>query len=151
MEERERRENITNLIRNLDNTQRKQRALATQHRISAENQELPLLVRTAHNNAADLYDNARQVFNVNPIQYQSNHEVATEEARLAMLNVVDALFASIPVDSDAFLNWALSTNEPEGDGSGAGGISQSGKWLKGKRKKTKKRRKRNRKTQKCRN
>ena len=63
-----------------------------------------------------------------------------------MLDVVDALFAST-FQSDAFLNWALSTNEPEGDGSGAGGGSGV---MKRKRKKTKKRRKGNRKTQKCR-
>lgn len=45
-----------------------------------------------------------------------------------MLDVVDALFAST-FQSDAFLNWALSTNEPEGVGSGD--MRQSGKWLKG--------------------
>ena len=146
----EERDSITNLIKNIASLQRKQAALATQHRISAENQELPPQVRTAHNIAADSYTNASRVFDVNPLQYQSNHEVATEEARLAMLNVVDALFAST-FQSDAFLNWALSTNEPEGepgdgDGSGAGrgsGMSQSGKWLKGamkgKRKKTRRR------------
>lgn len=133
----EERDLITNLMRNIDNLQRKQAALATQHRNSAENQELPLLVRTAHNNAATAYTNASRVINVNPIQYQSNHEAATAEARLAMLNVVDALFAST-VHSDAFLNWILSTDEPEGgpgEGSEAGAagssMRQSGKWLKG--------------------